>query len=193
MIYSTPADTARNVRVIYFALAGGLIFLLGICLYMISQVAPNGFVAGKAAGPAILNLPFLTLILSVVAIMNLLMSLVLPGTITKNRLDRLGKKQEPPQLSWDEWDTENTSWQEQLPQPLRLELLQTYSAESIMGAALAQSTGIISAVAYLLEAHWLPIVLLFLAIVYMLWNLPTLPKLNHWLRKKVKFLISHRP
>ncbi|HMO37638.1 MAG TPA: hypothetical protein PKA06_16480, partial [Gemmatales bacterium] len=84
------------------------------------------------------------------------MSLVLPGTITKNRLDRLGKKQEPPQLSWDEWDTENTSWQEQLPQPLRLELLQTYSAESIMGAALAQSTGIISAVAYLLEAHWLP-------------------------------------
>jgi hypothetical protein len=176
---TTPATTVRNLQVITFALMGGLVVLMTVIMTVLLQAKPEGFVGAK--GPKLGEWPLLTVVLSGIASFNLLLALTLPGFISRTNLNGLFRTVEPLPLPANDWETADASWQERIPAETMKKLLGIYQSEKIMGAALAEAGGMLSAMAYLMEAQWVSVVLLFLCIVVMLWRLPTLSSWNTWL------------
>lgn len=183
---ATPANTVSNLQIIYFALLGGLVVLMVVIMTVLLQVRPEGFIGAK--GPRLGDFPLITTVLCGIAAMNLLLALGLPGFITRNNIEQYTKTTSPMNVQVETWDTENTAWQEKLPAETMGRLLGYYQTEKIIVAAMCEAGGLCSAVAYLLEAQWVAVVLLFLCIAVMLWRVPTLDGVNRWLLTQVSRL-----
>lgn len=183
---ATPANTVRNLQVIYFALLGGLVVLMGVIMSVLLQVRPEGFIGAK--GPKLGDFPLITTVLCGIAAMNLLLALGLPAFITRNNIEQFVKTTGPVNVQMESWDTENVAWQEKLPTETMGKLLGYFMVEKIITAAMCEAGGMLSAVAYLLEAQWVAVVLLFFCIACMLWRLPTVDGVNRWLLTQVSRL-----
>ncbi len=183
---ATPANTIRNLQVIYFALLGGLVVLMGVIMTVLLQVRPEGFIGAK--GPKLGEFPLITTVLCGIAAMNLLLALGLPEFITRNNIDQYGRAAGSVKVPMENWEVDSTTWQEKLPVETMGKLLGYYMVEKIITAAMCEAGGMLSAVAYLLEAQWVAVVLLFLCIACMLWRLPTMDGVNRWLLTQVSRL-----
>jgi len=179
----TPASTVRNLQVILFALVGGLVVLMVVIMSVLMQVKPGGFIGVQ--GPKLGELPLITTVLCGIAVMNLVISLGLPAFITRTSVGQLAKTVKPVEVVVASWDTENIAWQEKMPEETMTKLLGIFQAEKIIAGALCEAGGMLAAVAYLLEANWVAVVLLFLCIAAMLMRLPTLDGVNRWLLTQV--------
>lgn len=183
---ATPANTVRNLQVIYFALLGGLVVLMGVIMSVLLQVRPEGFIGAK--GPKLGDFPLITTVLCGIAVMNLLLALGLPSFITRSNIDQYARTAGSVNVPMESWESESTTWQEKLPAETMGKLLGYYMVEKIITAAMCEAGGMLSAVAYLLEAQWVAVVLLFFCIACMLWRLPTVDGLNRWLLTQVSRL-----
>jgi len=185
----TPATTVRNLQVILFALVGGLVVLMVVIMSVLMQVKPGGFIG--AQGPKLGELPLITTVLCGIAVMNLVISLGLPAFVTRTSVGQLAKTVKPVEVEVEvevevaSWDTEYIAWQEKVPEETMTKLLGIFQAEKIIAGALCEAGGMLAAVAYLLEANWVAVVLLFLCIAAMLMRLPTLDGVNRWLLTQV--------
>lgn len=179
----TFTKTLRNTQVITFALAGGLVVLMGMVMYMLLEVKPGGFIGGK--GPMLGTWPLLSTILCGISFLNLLLSFLIPPMLLNMQLAAWLKTAQPPTGELAAWETNDLTWLEKVPTTTLNPLLAMFQSNKIITVALCEGTGVLCAVAYLLEAQWFAIVLLLLAIAAMLVRVATKGSLNEWLYAQI--------
>lgn len=175
-----------QVRITVLGLAGGLIVLMGMCMFMLHQVKPGGFIAGNA--PQWGNVLLLTALFCGISILLFLTSLGLPQWITASNLSRWARHAEPLPMDVTGLDQSNTDWLEQAPETSLKSLVQIFQIGKIVPAALCEACGMLCALAYLLEAHPLSIVMVFISICLMLYRFPSQAELNGWLLQQFEKL-----
>ncbi|HQR42414.1 MAG TPA: hypothetical protein PLX97_07010 [Gemmatales bacterium] len=171
--------TLRNTQVIAIALILGLLILVAILFFMLVQVKPGGFIGGQ--GPQWNNLPLLTVFLAGLGVVLLGCSLILPPVVTAMNLKRWQAEATPLAGTLAEWEQAEPAWLEKVPADTLDKLLQVFQSDRLLKLVLPEGAGILGAMAYLLEGHWLAIVVLFLAIATMVLRIPTSASLLQWL------------
>lgn len=178
--------TLIQVRVTILGLAGGLIVLMGFCMFMLHQIKPGGFVAANA--PQWGNLLLLTTLFCGLSFLLFLASLGLPRWIVASNLARWAKQAERYPHDVTGLDQSLTDWIEQAPETSLKSLLQIFQTGKIIPAALCEAGGMLCAMAYLLEAHPASIVMVFISICLMLYRFPSQSEMNGWLLQQFEKL-----
>lgn len=178
--------TLTIVQVIMITMAAGLIILSGIMIYMVHQVQPGGFLGPK--GPELGPLPLITTTLAGTSLLVLILALILPAFILNTQLTWWKKQAQPVQGEFSAWETTDLAWLDRVPSETLTSLLGIFHNNKIMTVALFEGAGMLSAMAYLLEAHWFALTMLILSIVLMLAKVPTQATLNTWLFTQIEQL-----
>lgn len=182
----TFTRTLRNVQVILLALAGGLIFLTVVILFMVAQLKPAGFAGGQ--GPQWNGLSLFTVLFLGISLLNMLVAVVLPPLILNNQIAQWAKTAEPITAKFDSWETNDNVWLDRVPASTLSGLLQRFQTSRILAAALNEAAGMMCAIAYLLEAHAISLIVIGMAIALMLWHVPTRTSLSQWLFTQIEKL-----
>lgn len=183
---NTFTRTLRNLQVILIALAGGLIFLTVIILFMVAQLRPAGFAGGQ--GPQWNGFSLLTLLFLGISVLNMLLAAFLPPMLLNSQLTQWAKSAEPVTAKFDSWEASDLSWMERLPTSTLDGLLQRFQSSRILTVALCEAAGMMCAIAYLLDANAISLIVIGMAIALMFWHVPTKTSLNQWLFAQVEKL-----
>lgn len=171
--------TLRITQVITLALAGGMVVVMAVVMFMLLNVQPAGFLAGK--GPQVGGFPLITLVLCSAGVFLLAVSFILPAIITKAQVTQWAKTAVPATGELKDWETNDVAWMEKVDAPSLNRLLMIFQIEKVILAGVCEAAGVLCAVAYLMETQWIAIVLLVLAIASMVGRLATKGSLNQWL------------
>jgi hypothetical protein len=118
----------------------------------------------------------------------LLLSLVIPTLSTRIQLDYVKKHCQPIVGEFTSWETSDLTWLERIPKDTLDHLLGWFLSTKVVTVALCEAPGMICAVVYLLEAHWIALALIVLAIIFILARVPNQTTLNTWLFTQVEKL-----
>lgn len=174
--------TLRNIQVIALALIMGLLILAAIIFFMLTRVKPGGMMGGQ--GPMWNQIPVVTLVLAGVGGLVLLLSLMVPPVITSMNLMSWRRKTVMPDKAWKEWELTEPGWLEQVKPDALAGLLQVFQMDRLLKLALSEAAGMLGAMGFLLESHGLAMGVMLIAIVAMVYHVPTQAKLLAWLAKQ---------
>lgn len=178
--------TLRNLQVIILALAAGLLILVAIMMHMVLNVKPGGFVGGL--GPQFGGLPLLTTVLVGVAVLTLLLSFVLPKFMIDAQISLWKKQVRPIEGELTSWETSDLAWLNRVPAETLSKLLMIFQTSRIVVVSLCEAAGMLSVIAYLLEAHTVALVMAGVAIILMVWHVPTQSSLSSWVFTQIERL-----
>lgn len=181
---NTFTKTLRNLQIILLALAGGLIFLAIVIMFMVFQLKPGGFAAGQ--GPQWNAVPLLTVGFLGLSVFNMLLATFLPPILLKNQISKWARSAEPITTKFDSWEASDLAWIERVPTSTLNELLQRFQTSRIISAALCEAAGMMSAIAYLLEGQAASLIVIGMAIALMFWQIPSKASLGQWLFTQVE-------
>jgi hypothetical protein len=170
--------TLRNLQVITLALVAGLMMLTAVMIYMVAQVKPGGFIG--VAGPQLGGWPLMTTVLDGVSILTILLAVYLPPIFLKQTVGQWSKEAQPLVGDLTSWEASDLTWLNRVPKDSLNKLLMAFQTNRIVAVALCEAAGMISGVAYLLEANPISLVLMGMAIGLMIWNVPTQTSLSAW-------------
>jgi hypothetical protein len=176
--------TLRNVQVIAFALITGLVILIAISFFMLTKVKVGGFLGGQ--GPVWNQVPVMTLVMSGVGALILIMSFIVPPAVTAMNVKPWRQTIVPPEQPWAEWERDDPAWLERVPASTLAGLLQVFQTDRLLKLALSEAAGVIGVMGSLLESLGLAIGVMLLAVVAMVWHVPTQRRLLEWLAKQVR-------
>lgn len=178
--------TLSILQVIILALAAGLIVLSAVMIYMVAQVKPGGFIGG--AGPQLAGWPLMTTVLDGVSFLNILLSVYLPPLFLKRMTSQWAKEAQPIAGDLTSWEASDLTWLNRVPNDSLNKLLMAFQTNRIVAVALCEAAGMISGVAYLLEANPISLVLMGMAIGLMIWSVPTQTSLSTWVFSQIERL-----
>ena len=170
--------TVSILQVIIVALAAGLTVLGAVMIYMVIQVKPGGFIGG--AGPQLAGLPLLTIVMDGISLVILLLSFFLPPVMLNIMTTNWAKKAQPIDGDLASWETSDLTWLDRVPGESLQTLLNLFHTNRFVSVALCEAAGMISSIAYLLEARFVSLALLVAAITMMIWRVPTQTMLSSW-------------
>ena len=86
------------------------------------------------------------------------------------------------------WEASDLTWLNRVPNDSLNKLLMAFQTNRIVAVALCEAAGMISGVAYLLEANPISLVLMGMAIGLMIWSVPTQTSLSTWVFSQIERL-----
>jgi hypothetical protein len=178
--------TIRHLQIIIIALAAGLIVLCAVMMYMVLHHKPAGFIVGL--GPQWGGIPLLTTVLLGVSAFALLLSFALPVFVLKVQTASWAKQAKPIEGELTSWDSSDLTWLNRMPAETLTKLMMIFQASRIVVVALCEAAGMMSGIAYLLEAHLVSLVMAGISIGLMLWRVPTQASLGNWVFMQVERL-----
>lgn len=169
------AEAVRNItrtsQIIVAALAGGVLVFLAIVLVIeTDQPAP----AAGQNNP--LGLPMLTLIAVVFGVVNVVLSLLVPGVMVGNGLKQLVERPPGDPAPTDPWKEGPT-----LPSNDVGGLLPLFQTQLIIASALVEGSAFLALIAYMMERHPLALGIAAVLVVVLLSRFPTLDRVHGWL------------
>jgi hypothetical protein len=177
---STIDQTLRTVQLLVAALALGL-FVAGLIIGLTVLSHGQPF-APAAVPPVVFDLPGITAVSLLIFGILATTALWLPRAMSRSIARRLAQEHSLPAATFSAWDQENTLWFEQLPAGVSQQLLAGYTGQRVAAAVMIEAAGMLAAVAFLLEGHWLAFLLWSLCIALILYSLPTQTKFAAWLK-----------
>ena len=178
--------TVSILQVIILALVAGLTVLGAVMIYMVIQVKPGGFIGG--AGPQLAGLPLMTMVLDGISFVCLLLSFILPSMLLNIMTSKWARKAQPIEGDLASWETSDLTWLDRVPGESLQTLLNLVHTNRIVSVALCEAAGMISTIAYLLEANLVSLALLVASIAMMIWRIPTQSTLNKWVSSQMERL-----
>jgi hypothetical protein len=178
--------TLSILRVIILALAAGLTVVGAVMIYMVIQVKPGGFIGG--AGPQLAGLPLMTIVMDGISLVILLLSFFLPPVLLNIMTRNWARKAQPIEGDLATWETTDLTWLDRVPGESLQSLLNLFHTNRIVSVALCEAAGMISVIAYLLEANFISLALLIASIAMMIWRIPTQSTLNNWVYAQMERL-----
>ena len=178
--------TLITTQVIMIALAGGLMVVAGVIVYIVLQFKPNGFMGPNP--PQIGPFPIITTTLCGMSAVVLLISFIIPRIHAPVLLAYLRKQGQSVVGEFTSWETSDFTWLQRVPSETLDTLLGGFLSTKIVMVALCEGAGMMCAVVYLLESYWIALALIVLAIVLILARVPTQSSLNAWLFTQVEQL-----
>ncbi len=170
---SFPIQRVRVMQIVVGALILGVLFFLGLVLYLVHV---------EGQGEARAELPLVTMIAVVMFALCALMAFVLPASITRSALRRLadGTWQPPPNTNPHAFATTTQR------------LLLVRQTALIVGMALLEGSAFMACTAYLLEAQPPALGVVGAAVLLMLWNFPTTGRVRAWVEQQTDALEQQR-
>jgi hypothetical protein len=158
----------RTLQIIIFALVMGLVFFLGIVVFLRLQVKP-GALPAAAAAPA---LPVITVVAFTVAATLVPLSLLLPRLVSDSACKKLaaGAWAPPQKRAGDPASTGDVA-----------SLAQIYVSQKIVGAALNEGPAFLALIAYMIEGNLAALALAVALIVGVALRFPQRAAVEQWI------------
>jgi hypothetical protein len=180
----TPEQNVKSIQVISVALAMGLL-VLGIVFILVILSRGQGMV--RINGPAFPDPANITTVLLFLSGVLLVSAAWIPPLISRSITGQLLRDQSMPAMDRPAWE-EPADLLARVPPPVTQRLVGGYATQALVRGALLESAGMLSAMAFLLEAHWISLTLWGAAILGILLAFPTSTRLQRWLETQAQRL-----
>lgn len=174
-----------QMQVITSALTAGLLVMVIVVIIIVTMMGKGVAVQVRFVAP---NVPLVT---SVMAGLNVV--LILVAVFVPELMERLGVRRVVEQARFaaqevPAWVDVDPAWVERSDAKVLYQLVQVLHNKTIVRAGLLEGLGMLSGMAYLVEAHEASLGFMGLSLLWLVWSIPTRTRVYRWLNRVVERL-----
>jgi hypothetical protein len=174
-----------QMQVIPTALAAGLLVMIIVVVTVVELLGRP--VAAKVVLLAP-NVPLITSVMAGISLFLLFIIIVVPPLIERAAIRRAVQRRKLSAEALPTWTETDSPWVERADAEVLYQIVQALHNKTILRAALLEALGMLSGMAYLVEAHPASLAFMALSQVWLITSIPTRAKVSQWLANQLERL-----
>jgi hypothetical protein len=174
-----------QMQVITVALSAGLLVMIVVVVTVVQLLGRPVAAKIQLLAP---NVPMVTAVMAAASLVILFIALMIPALIERMRIRRLARAGSFVPDVVPPWTEADPSWVQRSDAQLLYRLVQALHNKTILRGALLEALGMLSGMAYLVEAHAASLIFMALSQLWLVLSIPTRQKVSQWLAAQVERL-----
>ncbi len=174
-----------QMQVIPTVLAAGLLVMIIVVVTVVELLGRP--VAAKIVLLA-RNVPLITAVMAGISLFLLFVIILVPPLIERAAIRRVARRGKLAAEALPVWTETDSPWVERPDAELLFQLIQALHNKTILRAALLEALGMLSGMAYLVEAHAASLAFMALSQVWLIVSIPTRAKVSQWVATQIERL-----